>query len=594
VTLLVLPTFHGTSTIASAATDRVLILAGTVSGGMASIEATEAVADGLAVDIVDAATWSTMTAAQFASYRAIILGDPTCVGPPTSADIDTAAANAKTWGPVINGNIVILGTDPVFHSGQGGATVTQRGVDFAVNQAGKTGAYITLSCYYHGTASGTAVPLLDGIGSGGFTTTGVGCYNNAHIVALSPALAGITDSTISNWSCSVHEAFQTWPGGLIPLAIARDFDSSYTASDGSQGPPYILAGGDIKSFPMSLSPLSDSASVGGSHTITAQLLDGSTALPVGGAKIGFSVVSGPNAGASGTCAPTTCLTDSAGHVSFTYHSNGQTGTDTIEAFYDLNGNGGADVGEPQTTAGMQWTVVVEPACRGVYVLGARGSGENNNDYGGWGRTIATAISAFRNHNRSRTVTAAFLDYPSHSVATLINPKHGIDTFLSGVDQGINTLENTLVNEQHACPTRPIVLFGYSQGALVVDRALVDFDHAHSPVLAHVVGVGLIADPQRLGTALYTSGSAHSNLNGVSRSLAVYPADDLPGTIYNRITSYCSNGDMVCAFDTGLLLEGTVGWVRAARNTQGVHTNYWQSAAAVVGASASDFATAAGA
>src|SRR4051794_36697940 len=100
----------------AASSDRVLILAGTVTGGASSIEATEAAADGLAVDVVDAATWSGMTASQFADYRAIILGDPTCKGPPTTSDINAAAANAKVWGPVINGNIVILGTDPVFHA----------------------------------------------------------------------------------------------------------------------------------------------------------------------------------------------------------------------------------------------------------------------------------------------------------------------------------------------------------------------------------------------------------------------------------------------------------------------------------------------
>jgi hypothetical protein len=350
----------------AASGNRVLILAGTVTGGTSSIEASEAAAQGMSVDVVDAATWSSMTAAQFASYRAIILGDPTCYGPGTSPDIDAAVANAKTWGPTINGNIVILGTDPVFHASQGGETVTRRGVDFALAQSGKTGAYITLSCYYHDTASDTQVPVLDGIGSGGFTVTGVGCYNDAHIVAESPALSGLTDAGLSNWSCSVHEAFQKWPGGLVPLAIARDFDSSYTASDGSQGPPYILAGGDIKSFPLSLSPLSASAPTGGSHTVTAQLLDGATRLPVSGAKIGFAVVSGPNALAGGSCNPSTCLTNSSGQVSFTYSSNGQAGSDTIETFYDENGNGLADTGEPQTTAGMTWAKALDPCTYGAW------------------------------------------------------------------------------------------------------------------------------------------------------------------------------------------------------------------------------------
>ncbi len=298
-----------------------------------------------------------MTSAQFATYRAIILGDPTCST--ITPDEQAAAANAKTWGSVVNGNVVIVGTDPVFHAASGtpGAEVlTRRGIDFAAAQSGKTGAYISLSCYYHGTAPNTAVSLLDGIGSGGFTVTGVGCYNSAHIVAVSPALAGLTDDDLSNWSCSVHEAFQTWPGGLVPLAIAKDFSSSYTASDGTQGPPYILAGGDIKSFPLSLSPLSGTATVGGSDTVTAQLLDGVTLAPVAGARIGFAVTSGPDAGVSGSCSPSTCQTGTNGQVAFTFRNKNIAGSDNVQAFYDTNGNGTPDAGEPQTSAGVTWAV----------------------------------------------------------------------------------------------------------------------------------------------------------------------------------------------------------------------------------------------
>jgi hypothetical protein len=129
-----------------------------------------------------------------------------------------------------------------------------------------------------------------------------------------------------------------------------------------------LAGGDIKSFPLSLAPLTDTGPVGGSHTVTAQLLDGTTRLPVRGAKIGFKVVSGPNAGATGSCSPFVllCTTDPSGQVSFTYNSNGNIGADTIAAFYDINGNGSADPGEPQTTAGMTWTKALVACTYGAW------------------------------------------------------------------------------------------------------------------------------------------------------------------------------------------------------------------------------------
>jgi hypothetical protein len=351
------------ATTAEAATDKVLILDATVTGGASSIEAQEAASQGLGVDVVDAATWSGMTAAQFASYRAIILGDPTCSE--DTSKIAPAVANAHTWGGVITGNVVIVGTDAVYHASQGGDAVTRRGVDFAVNQSGKTGAFISLSCYYENATAKTPVPLLDGLAGGGFTTASADCYNSAHIVAVSPALTGISDSTLSGWSCSVHEIFQTWPGALVPLVIARDLGSSFTASDGSQGAPYILAGGNIKSFPLSLSPLADQAYTGGSHTVTAQLLDAATRAPIAGARIAFKIVSGPDAVASGACTtgvPFLCTTGADGQVSWKYQNIGSTGTDTIEAFYDRNSNGLPDAGEPLTTAGMTWTPSAHVAC----------------------------------------------------------------------------------------------------------------------------------------------------------------------------------------------------------------------------------------
>src|SRR5262245_9383335 len=91
----------------------VLILAPTVSGGFGSNEATKAAAIPRTVVIASAAQWLSITAADFATYRAIILGDPTCSGlGPESA----ATATGATWGPAVNGNVVIWGTDPTYHS----------------------------------------------------------------------------------------------------------------------------------------------------------------------------------------------------------------------------------------------------------------------------------------------------------------------------------------------------------------------------------------------------------------------------------------------------------------------------------------------
>ncbi|WP_082115233.1 PxKF domain-containing protein [Lentzea aerocolonigenes] len=357
-----LVTYVAVSTPGLAASNEVLILGGTVTGGQNSIEASEVVAKGFVPVVVDDATWTTMTQEQFSSYRAIILGDPTCGDTAPAA----ALSNVATWGAAINGNVVIAGTDPIYHASQGGEAMVRRAVDFSVDQANKTGAFVTLSCYYHGTAPHTAVPLLDALRPGGFTVTGVGCYDNAHIVATHPALSGLTDATISNWGCSVHEGFDTWPADFTVLAMARDFGAAFTASDGTVGTPYVLASGaGLRSFPLSMTPTGGSGAAGGVHTVTARLLDSETLAPAPGVAIKFGVILGPNTNVGGVCnTGSSCLTGADGTVAWTYQSGSQTGDDSIRAYLDRNGNGAADAGEPQTTAGMRWTA---PAAANFYI-----------------------------------------------------------------------------------------------------------------------------------------------------------------------------------------------------------------------------------
>ncbi len=103
---------------------------------------------------------------------------------------------------------------------------------------------IGLSCYYFDAPAGTPVPVLDQFGA--FTVVGQGgCPANSHIIAMHPALAGLTDADLSNWSCSTHEAFEPgWPADFLPLAISLDIPSSFVAPDGTTGAPYIMARGE--------------------------------------------------------------------------------------------------------------------------------------------------------------------------------------------------------------------------------------------------------------------------------------------------------------------------------------------------------------
>ena len=225
--------------------NKVLILESSVTRGVDSLEAVSARNLGYTVDVVSAADWMAKSSADFAGYRAIILGDASCGG--TLSLISAASKTRDIWGPVIDGNVIIVGTDPVYHYKD---AVTVNAVQFAAAQEGKTGAYINLSCYYHDTDPGTPVRVLEPFGA--FTVTGVGCYNDAHIVATHGELSGLTDTLLSNWGCSVHEAFDSYPAAnFTPLVIARDpshgerHPGSLDFADGSHGVPYVLARGAI-------------------------------------------------------------------------------------------------------------------------------------------------------------------------------------------------------------------------------------------------------------------------------------------------------------------------------------------------------------
>jgi hypothetical protein len=312
---------------AAPADDSVLILGTTVGYGTASTEATYAASLGFTVDIVDADTWAGMSAEDFGRYRAIILGDYPC-GYPGDGYITPAELNAGTWGPEVDGNILIAGTDPEVH---GRPLLTQNAIDFAVAEPGKTGAYISLSCYYHFASPGTEAPALSGLSTfGDFTVTGMGdCFDSVHVVADHPALAGTDDAYLSNWGCSIHEGLDSWPSDFVVLALGTT-GGAYTATDGTVGTPYILVRGE------SIEVVSDitldgpaTATVGASINYVATAETGAT--PVEGATVTFTALPGSvHEGSLGTA-----VTDAAGVATLAFVGS-VAGTDLVTASFETN------------------------------------------------------------------------------------------------------------------------------------------------------------------------------------------------------------------------------------------------------------------
>ncbi|KAJ2902102.1 hypothetical protein MKZ38_001011 [Zalerion maritima] len=209
-------------------------------------EATETL--GMTAKVVSSDTFLSMTTEEFAAYKAIIISDPDCVA--SAFPFDTINGAKGSWSPAVQGNVVVIGTDPSYHTdigGDAGAPVLiQNSIKFAA--AGeKTGLYYAIGCKHEFEESATIEPLSE---LGTFAVRGnLDCYNKAHKLADHEALEGLTDVELSDWSCSVHTVFTSFPssgpGGFDPLASAQDVlgVGSREFSDGTVGLPYILARG---------------------------------------------------------------------------------------------------------------------------------------------------------------------------------------------------------------------------------------------------------------------------------------------------------------------------------------------------------------
>lgn len=339
-----------------------------------SLEQYAAQQAGFTVTVVDGATWDAMSAADFAQYQVLIIGDPFCNF--TSA---SATSNFTTWGPVVMGtaggasavgNRAVVGTDPEFHylEGGGGAPPTdsndpstagaehlvEDGIAYAGGVSGATGVYFDTSCADQGSDL-DVLNSLSSTGSGFTEDTSPPCGGSVQLIAANPVFATLSDNDIQGWGCSDHITFPTYPTDWQPLAVATDTASHPTCGTDPDtgttacGESYVLVAGQgivVTAPDLSLSPASDSAPAGGTHTVTATVTqDGS---PLSGATVSFDV-SGQNAGVTGTCSPSDCTTDANGQVTFTYSDVNGAGDDTINASVTI------DSTTEHATAAMTWT-----------------------------------------------------------------------------------------------------------------------------------------------------------------------------------------------------------------------------------------------
>jgi hypothetical protein len=456
------------SVIASSATDR-------STGDTQSLEQQQAEALGYQVTPVDGATWDAMTQAQFASYQLLIIGDPGCstdaVGPGSAA-----LTNASTWEPAVmnsGGNKVLIGTDPTHHyllpapySAPAAPQLEENSLAYAGAVSGATGLYLDLGCSYAAAAAGTDAPILDGLvqGTGSFSVQGwddpnlktPACATAVNIVAASGPTSGLTDSELSNWDCSVQEAFTSFPSGYTPLALApasSGFPSEYCADDVQTmkqacGAPYILVsgGGVSVSSDISLSPASQDAATSpgapGSATVTATVTSGGS--PDAGQSVKFTVNSGPDTGQT-----LTVNTNSSGQATFTIHNSGTAGTDSVSASF-TNSSGNVEEalaaidfqGPGQVSATAQNLTGTEQTSLGNPVLATFTDPSGSIGQSGWTATVNWGDGTPTDTSPTVSSTATPYQYTLNADHTYASP--GIYTVTITITDAANSADTTTV------------------------------------------------------------------------------------------------------------------------------------------------------
>jgi uncharacterized repeat protein (TIGR01451 family) len=363
VTLLVI----GSSVGKAETGKKALVLDSSVSGGASSPEATRATTLGFTVTVVNDATWGAMTAAQFADYQLIVVGDATCDSLPQAVSQNAKAladaVMARAGGNTKAGNRILVGTDPVYHYGQGGNKVVDMGIDFAGVQEGASGLYLDFTCGdsdydSSGVPDGQEklLPLLSVAPSPVWTQNeDPPCGGAVSLISNAAQFSSLKTSDIQGWECSVHETFPTFPTDWSALAIATDTTTKPTCGndvdtgEAKCGEAYLLIAGSgiVSEAPnLSLTPTTATNPVGTPHTVTASVTN-TNGTPRSDVLVEF-VVTGANSGATGTCAPSDCKTDGTGKVTFTYTGTKE-GDDTINAAITVDGS------RQTATASKTWT-----------------------------------------------------------------------------------------------------------------------------------------------------------------------------------------------------------------------------------------------
>jgi hypothetical protein len=253
---------------AADSTRKVLILGSTVANGLQSQEARAVLAmppnpTPFQVEVVTPAQWKAMTAEQFMNYRALVIGDAACTS--GTAAWQAAIETRATWSAIVDGNIVVIGTNLATNSWSAEFgeidPVVQEALESVVERPRRTGMYVSLGCaYMNAPATGTQVELLSPFGT--FKVAGgVSCFQDPEIPqAHIPAQLPSTYMEFANGTmltgvdgCAAKSVFLDYPKNDFSItALARNLDGTipgaevyhdFDFAEDISGTPFILTRG---------------------------------------------------------------------------------------------------------------------------------------------------------------------------------------------------------------------------------------------------------------------------------------------------------------------------------------------------------------
>ncbi len=207
------------------------------------------------------------------------------------------------------------------------------------------------------------------------------------------------------------------------------------------------------------------------------------------------------------------------------------------------------------------------ACADIGFVGARGSGQAQNDSGGFGAEIYAAYQQVRTRTHF-SVAALPVVYPADSVddflPTLAELRmltsgnlhqvllavtdyiDGVEKYFSSIAQGVTATNAILQTYRRQCPDMRFILAGYSQGAMVMHTEMLNLVAARADGTIYTILAGLlVGDGDRVpNTRANLVGTAPAGDEGVRPYFDLTDAD-VPSVFARRTYEVCNAGDIIC-------------------------------------------------